>query len=227
MCDICTMFIDVSTILNIIWKGLLVGIVASAPMGPVGILCVQRTINKGRWYGFVTGLGATLSDLIYAIITGVGMSFVMDLVNNAQNRFFLQIMGSIMLLVFGVISFRSDPTKNMHHSGSTKGSYIHNFITAFLVTLSNPLIILLFMAIFAQLAFIIPNHPLEMCIGYLSIIGGAILWWYGLTWLIDKIKNIFEEYGIILINRIIGSIVIIISIIVLFGTVFNLFTIHY
>ena len=79
----------------------------------------------------------------------------------------------------------------------------------------------------AQLAFIIPGHPLEMCIGYLSIIAGALLWWFGLTWLIDKIKNIFEDYGIILINKVIGTIVIIFSIIVLLGTVFNLFTIHY
>lgn len=214
-------------ILDTIFKGLVIGILASAPMGPVGILCVQRTLNKGRWYGFVTGLGATASDLFYALVTGVGMSFVMDLVSNAQNRFFLQITGSIMLLIFGIISFRSNPTKNMHHSGLTKGTYLHNGVTAFLVTLSNPLIILLFMAIFAQLAFIIPGHPVEMCIGYLSIVGGALLWWYGLTWLIDKLKNIFEYYGIVLINKIIGSVVIVFSLIVLFGTVFNLFTIHY
>ena len=210
-------------ILDTIFKGLIIGVLASAPMGPVGILCVQRTLNKGRWYGFVTGLGATASDLIYAIITGVGMSFVMDMVNNTQNRFFLQITGSIMLLVFGIISFRSNPTRNMHHSGT----FLHNGVTAFLVTLSNPLIILLFMATFAQLAFIIPDHPLEMCIGYLSIVAGALMWWYGLTWLIDKVKNIFDDYGIILINRIIGSVVIIISLVVLLGTVFNLFTIQY
>ena len=104
---------------------------------------------------------------------------------------------------------------------------MHNGVTAFLVTLSNPLIVFLFMACFAQLAFIIPDHPLEMCIGYLSIVGGALLWWYGLTWLIDKLNNIFEDYGIILINKIIGSVVIIFSLIVLFGTIFNLFTIHY
>ncbi|MBO4822643.1 MAG: LysE family transporter [Prevotella sp.] len=214
-------------ILDTIFKGLIIGVLASAPMGPVGILCVQRTLNKGRWYGLVTGIGATLSDLIYAIITGVGMSFVMDMVNNTQNRFFLQITGSLMLLAFGIVSFRSNPTRNMHRSGTTKGSYIHNGVTAFIVTLSNPLIILLFMAAFAQLAFIIPNSPLEMCIGYLSIVGGALMWWYGLTWLVDKVKNIFEDYGIILINRIIGSVVIIISLIVLLGTIFNLFTFHY
>lgn len=60
--------------LNIIVKGMLIGIIASAPMGPVGVLCVQRTLNKGRWYGFVTGIGATVSDMIYALLTGLGMS---------------------------------------------------------------------------------------------------------------------------------------------------------
>ena len=89
-------------ILNLILKGILIGIIASAPMGPVGVLCIQRTLNKGRWYGFVTGIGAAVSDLIYAMITGLGMTLIMDLVTNGQNRFFLQIMGSIMLMAFGV-----------------------------------------------------------------------------------------------------------------------------
>lgn len=214
-------------ILDIIFKGMLIGILVSAPMGPVGILCVQRTLNKGRWYGFVTGIGATVSDLIYALITGLGMSFVMNLVYNSQNRFFLQIAGSIMLLFFGIYSWRSNPVKNIHRSSKTKGTLFHNGLTAFFVTLSNPLIILLFMAVFAQLAFIMPGKPLEMCIGYLSIIAGALLWWFGLTWLIDKIRNKFEETGIIIINKVIGSVVILISLIILLGTVFNLFTIEY
>ena len=214
-------------ILDIIFKGLLLAKLVSAPMGPVGILCVQRTLNKGRWYGFVTGIGATASDLIYALITGLGMSFVMNLVYNSQNRFFLQIAGSIMLLFFGIYSWRSNPVKNIHRSSKTKGTLFHNGLTAFFVTLSNPLIILLFMAVFAQLAFIMPGKPLEMCIGYLSIIAGALLWWFGLTWLIDKIRNKFEETGIIIINKVIGSIVILISLIILLGTVFNLFTIEY
>lgn len=205
---------------------MVIGILVSAPMGPVGILCVQRTLNKGRWYGFVTGVGATASDLIYAMITGFGMSFVMDLINNDRNRFFLQITGSIMLLIFGIFSYRSNPTKNIRKSGKNKGTLWHNTVTAFLVTFSNPLIIILFMAVFAQLAFIIPDHPFEMIIGYLSIIGGALLWWYGLTWLIDKIRNKFENTGIIIINRVIGCVVILISIIILIGTVFNLFTFH-
>ena len=89
-------------ILDVMLKGILIGILASAPMGPVGVLCVQRTLKKGRWYGFVTGIGASISDIIYALITGYGMSFVMDLITNPTNKFWLQIIGSIVLLIFGI-----------------------------------------------------------------------------------------------------------------------------
>ena len=153
-------------IVNLIFKGIMIGIIASAPMGPVGVLCVQRTLNKGRWYGFVTGVGAAASDIIYAGITGFGMSFVMDFVNNAQTKFLLQIMGSVILLIFGIISFRSNPTKNMRQSSHNKGTLFHNGLTAFLVTFSNPLIVFLFMACFAQFAFVIPHHPVEMLLGF-------------------------------------------------------------
>jgi len=206
-----------------VFKGMLIGMVASAPMGPVGILCVQRTLNKGRWYGFVTGIGAAVSDIIYAGITGFGMAFVMDFVNNDQNKFYLQIIGSVLLLAFGVYTYRSDPTKNMRQSGMQRGSFWYNTWTAFLVTFSNPLIIFLFMALFAQFAFVIPDHPFEMVIGFASIVGGALLWWYGLSWLVDKVRTIFDAQGIRIINRVIGAVVIIFSIVSLFGTVTNLF----
>lgn len=206
-------------------KGMLIGVIASAPMGPVGVLCVQRTINKGRWFGFVTGVGACVSDLLYALITGFGMSFVMDLINNEQNKFCLQILGSIMLFIFGIYCFRSNPTSRIRVS-KQKGSLIHNGVTAFLVTFSNPLIIFLFMASFAQFAFIIPDHTFEMSIGYISIVLGALLWWWGLTWLVDKIRNIFDHNGIMIMNRIIGSLVMIFSAIMLIGTVFNLYTFY-
>ena len=210
-------------IVDLVFKGILIGMVASAPMGPVGILCVQRTLNKGRWYGFVTGIGAAVSDIIYALITGAGMSFVMDIINNHQNKFWLQISGSLILLAFGVVCWRSNPTKNMHHSGTQKGSFFHNGLTAFLVTFSNPLIIFLFMGLFAQFAFVIPDHPFEMFVGFASIVGGALLWWYGLSWLVDKVRTIFDAQGIRIINRVIGAVVTIFSVVSLFGTVTNLF----
>lgn len=210
-------------ILSFIFKGILIGMIASAPMGPVGVLCVQRTLNKGRWYGFVTGIGAAVSDIIYAGITGLGMSLVMDFVNNQQNKFYLQIVGSVLLLAFGVYTYRTDPTRNMHRSGTKKGSLLHNGVTAFLVTFSNPLIIFLFLASYAQFAFVLPNHPFEMCVGFLSIFGGAMLWWFGLTWLIDKVRAKFDDNGIKIINQVIGAVVIICSVVMLLGTVTNLY----
>lgn len=213
--------------LDIIVKGMIVGIICSAPMGPVGVLCVQRTLNKGRWYGFVTGIGATISDLIYAMLTGFGMSFVMELIVNPQNKFFLQIFGSILLFIFGVYCYRTDPRKKIHQgSKKIKGTLTHNLITAFLVTFSNPLIIFLFLATFAQFAFIVPDHPIEMSLGYLSIAAGALLWWYGLTWLIDKIRAYFTMNAIVIINKIIGTIVMVFSFAIFIGTTFNLYSIY-
>ena len=210
-------------ILDFIFKGILIGIIASVPMGPVGILCIQRTLNKGRWYGFITGVGAAISDIIYALTVGLGMSFIMEPLQDPTNQFVLQISGSVILMLFGVYCFMSDPTKKMRKGGNTKGTLFHNGLTAFLVTFSNPLIIFLFVATFAQFAFIQPSRPVEMGIGLASIPIGALIWWYGLTWLVNKIHNIFDMSGILIINKIIGSIVIIFSLIMLIGTVFNLY----
>ena len=213
--------------LDIIVKGMIVGIVCSAPMGPVGVLCVQRTLNKGRWYGFVTGLGAATSDLIYALLTGFGMSFVMEFIDNPQYKFYLQIFGSILLFCFGYYCYKSDPRKKVHTGKKKqKGTLLHNYVTAFIVTFSNPLIILLFLATVAQFAFVVPEHPVEMSLGYLSIIGGALLWWYGLTWLVDRIREFFSLNSIVLINRIIGTIVMVFSFAIFIGTTFNLFSLY-
>ena len=206
-------------ILDFIFKGLLIGIIASAPMGPVGILCIQRTLNKGRWYGFITGIGAAVSDTIYALIVGLGMSFIMGPLQNPTYKLILQISGSVLLLLFGLYCFKSNPMKKVHQSGKTKGSIFHNGLTAFLVTFSNPLIIFLFMACFAQFAFVQPGQTFEMIVGFACIPAGALLWWYGLTWLIDRIRGKFDVNGILIINKVIGSIVILFSIIMLLSLI--------
>ena len=105
-------FEPVST-LDLIIKGLLIGVVASAPMGPVGVLCIQRTLNKGRWYGFVTGIGAAFSDIIYALITGFGMSFVVDFIENKDNMFYLQMAGSIISDGTLTVAIRRNPSARL------------------------------------------------------------------------------------------------------------------
>ena len=205
-------FEPVST-LDLIIKGLLIGVVASAPMGPVGVLCIQRTLNKGRWYGFVTGIGASFSDIIYALITGFGMSFVVDFIENKDNMFYLQMAGSIMLFFFGWYTYRCNPAKLIRATSPRKGTLIHNMVTGFLVTFSNPLIIFLFVALFARFTFVVPDHVVQQSLGYLSILVGAMIWWFVLTYFIDKVRSRFDVKGIYLLNRLIGVVVIVASIV--------------
>ena len=210
--------IQIETILDILVKGFVIGIVVSAPLGPVGVLCIQRTLNKGRWYGFVTGLGASLSDIAYALLTGYGMSFVFDYIN--KNIFYLQLLGSIMLLAFGIYTFRSNPVQSIRTVSANKGSYFHNFITAFAVTLSNPLIIFLFIGLFARFAFVQPGVLVfEEITGYLAIALGALAWWFGITFFVNKVRTRFNLRGIWILNRVIGSIVMAVSV---FGLIFTL-----
>ena len=191
-------------------------------MGPVGILCIQRTIQKGRTYGIVTGAGAALSDIIYALITGFGMSFVMEIIDNEQNIFWMNLIGSIMLFSFGIYMFRTDPRKCLRPSMKKRGTLLHNFTTALLVTLSNPLIIFLFIALFNMLTFVIPGNLFGQCVGYLSIVAGAMIWWLGLTYIINKMKSSFGLRGIMRLNRSIGVIVLIASFIYAGMTLANL-----
>ncbi len=212
--------IQIETILDIIFKGFIIGVVVSAPMGPVGVLCVQRTLNRGRWYGFVTGLGATLSDMIYALLTGYGMSFVTDYID--KNVFILQLLGSIMLLAFGFYTFRTNPVSSIHptNPNKPKGTYLHNFITAFVVCFSNPLIIFLFIGLFARFAVVQQGVVLfEAVTSYVAIAIGAIAWWFLITYVINKVRKHFNLRGIWIINRVFGALVMLFSIV---GLIFTL-----
>ena len=178
---------EIATIVSIVFKGMMIGIIASAPMG-------------------------ALSDLFYALITGYGMSFVFDYVSN--NVFYLQLFGSILLLIFGIHTFRSNPVKALRAPSGKKGSYMHNFLTAFLVTLSNPLIILLFIGLFARFSFVSEGMLVsETVTGYVAIVAGALLWWFLLSTGVSKVRTQFNLRGIWIINRTIGVIVIIVAVV--------------
>lgn len=184
-------------------------------MGPIGVLCIQRTLNKGRWSGFVTGIGAAISDLCYAVLTGLGMSIVVDFIE--ANQSILQIVGSLVLVGFGVFLYRQNPAKNIRKQTNTKNSYMQDFVTAFLLTLSNPLILFLFIGLFARLNFFLPESKLGHYIaGYVSIIIGALLWWFTITYFINKVRNRFNLRSLWLINRGIGIFIILMSLVGLF-----------
>lgn len=127
-----------------------------------------------------------------------------------------------MLLAFGVYTFRSNPVHSLRpvSTNKGKGSYFHNFITAFAVTLSNPLIIFLYIGLFARLAFVSEGVLLfEAVTGYVAIALGALTWWFSITYFVNKVRRQFNLRGIWLLNRIIGVIVVVVS---LLGLIFTL-----
>ena len=94
-------FVHSVDVIDLILKGLTIGIIASAPMGPIGILVVQRTLKKGRWYGFATGVGAAMSDMLYAVITGLGMSLVLDFIEKPSTMLYLRLIAGCLFFVIG------------------------------------------------------------------------------------------------------------------------------
>ncbi|MCL1934690.1 MAG: LysE family translocator [Candidatus Azobacteroides sp.] len=188
-------------------------------MGPVGLLCVQRTLKKGQWHGFFSGIGAAFSDLLYAGITSLGMGFVIDLITTQQ--YYLQIIGSALLLIFGIYVFRSNPFKWLHESQENVNSYPQDTLTAFLLTLSNPLIIFLFIALFARFNFIATEEKLfSILLGLAGILVGALSWWFLITFLVGKLRKIMTLRGLWIMNRIMGIFIIVLSVYLLFVSVF-------
>ena len=167
---------------------------------------------------FRNGDRASLSDIAYALLTGYGMSFVFDYVNK---NIFLPATFRKHSSVGVWRLYVPQQSGTVHPSGiHQQGSYFHNFITAFAVTLSNPLIIFLFVGLFARFAFVSEGVLVfEAVTGYLAIALGALAWWFGITFFVNKVRTQFNLRGIWILNRIIGSIVIVVSVM---GLVFTL-----
>ncbi|MBO5864500.1 MAG: LysE family transporter [Bacteroidaceae bacterium] len=197
-------------LLEIIVKGVVIGIIASAPMGPVGVLCVQRTLNKGRAYGLVTGVGAASSDILYALLTGYGLGLLYDVIHNPVTIYWMQLIGAVIMFIFGLHTYRTNPVRNTRNVSHNKSSLLRNGITGFFITLANPLIILFFLALFTPFNFVMTDKPLfHQFMGYVSIFGGAMLWWLFITYVVNKLRTHFDVRGIWIINRVIGGAVMI------------------
>lgn len=207
-------------ILEIIYKGIIIGIIVSAPMGPIGILCVQRTLNRGRLHGLATGLGAMVSDLVYASITLIGMGFMDSLLKN--NHLLIQSIGSIVIILFGVALFYTNPMKIIKpSSNSVETRYNQDFVTAFFLTLSNVAITFLFISLFARFQY----NPLEknwftFAVGMLSIGIGALAWWFFITTYVSKLKKYFNRQSLKFFNRVVGIVLILLGVLGAVGATF-------
>lgn len=197
-------------LLYTILKAIVIGIVISAPMGPVGVLCIQRTLDKGRRAGLFTGIGAAISDLFYCILTAFGLSFIEDFLTRNQNL--LQLLGSLVLVAFGAYIFRKNPATGLHREIDGQSTPRKDILTGFVFTVSNPLIIFLIIGLFARFNFLGSGLMFYHHIaGLVFIFTGALLWWWTITWVVNKIRAHFNLRSMWLINRITGTLILIFS----------------
>lgn len=192
-------------------SGFLVGVLISAPMGPVGVLIIQRTLSKGRWPAFITGCGAAISDLFYCLLTGLGLSFIIDVITKNTNLQML--IGSIAIAGYAAFLFlkkqikKTVPPKNLK-----KSSLFADFCTGFFFTFSNPLILVLITYFFTHFNFLQPEYmAYHYVVGYVGIIVGALCWWYIITFAIDKVRERFNEHSILTLNRIIATVLFVMA----------------
>lgn len=195
----------------IIIRGLLIGILVSAPMGPIGMLCIQRTLSKGRWPAFFTGLGAALSDVIYSLLTGLSLSFITDFITAHQIA--LQISGSVVFIAYALYLYRVRPTRTIAAPNIPANTYWKDFVTGFLLTFSNPLIVFFIITLFARFNFLVPEFmAYHYVVGYASIAVGAVVWWFFVTTAVSRVRSRFNTRSLILINRVLAIILILIAV---------------
>ena len=190
-----------------ILKGILIGLFVSVPMGPIGMLCVQRTLDRGRKYGIATGLGATSSDLIYTLIALFFIGFVEPFLEN--NKLLIQLTGSLIVIGFGIFIYTNNPSTQPQPHQKTNNSLAGDFFSSMILTLSNPLILFVLLALFARFSFFSEENTttIHYFTGILSILGGAFMWWNALTYFVSKFRHKLSFSGLKLLNKVIGAVI--------------------
>lgn len=197
---------------NFLSDGIIIGFLASVSLGPIGVLCIQRTLNKGKISGFVSGLGAVVSDTIYAIIAGFSISYIMGFVTKYE--LFIQIFGAAVLMGLGVSIFMSNPAVELRKQKKVKSSLFQDFISTFFLTISNPLAIGLFLAWFAFFEVVRENVGLSehvMLIGGVFI--GATMWWFMLTSVINLFRSKINLRRLWWLNKIAGAVIVVLVVV--------------
>ena len=142
---------------ELILKGVAIGFLAAAPTGPSGVLVIQRTLNKGRWKGFLTGLGVSVSDAVYIMITMMCLSLVLRYLEDPTIALVVKLLGCALLLVFGITTVRTNPLAASMEVKVKKDSLWQIMVTGFAVAIVNPLVVFFYMGLFERKIFF--NSP--------------------------------------------------------------------
>jgi threonine/homoserine/homoserine lactone efflux protein len=192
--------------LSIILKGISMGLVVSVPLGPVGIMCIQRTINRGMKSGMVTGVGAASADTLYAIIAGLGIGYIVNFIK--QEKYWIQLVGAALFMIIAFRIFYANPAVEIRNQRNKRNKPLEDFLSSFIVTLSNPAVFFVFIAMFA--GFNLVDEKTDYFSALLligGIFGGALGWWYLLSSTITRHRSKIRLKNIWWLNKIMGAII--------------------
>lgn len=192
-----------------ILKGFLIGLCASVPMGPVAIFVIQKSLGKGRMAGFFTGLGATLVDTIYAILSIFALTVAQEFIDNHTNL--ILIGGGLVCTAVGYSMVFNDPFRKL----TQEQGYLHSlkdFFKSVAMSLSNPGAIFAMFALFAFFDVQVSDKDFTIAPIILAVSSGSIAYWFVFSWLFSKIRKNFKLITLLWINRISGAIVMLIGI---------------
>ncbi|MDV7767387.1 LysE family translocator [Peribacillus sp. CSMR9] len=200
-------------------KGLIIGFSIAAPVGPIGILCIRRTLENGRFVGFMSGLGAATADGLYGLIACLSLTVITNYLINQQLWF--QLIGGIFLGYLGVKTYISKPSNILTKSKNEQN--IKAYISTFFLTITNPVTILSFIALFSGLG--IANSEIDLMAKLILVLGvflGSILWWLFLSIVVSLLKNRINANSLIIINKTSGLILLLFSLWSFYGVLITL-----
>jgi len=210
----------------LILSGIVMGLIAAVPIGPVNLICVRRTFAFGPLNGFVSGLGAALGDGVFAAITGLGLTWVAQLIEGYAT--IIELVGAALLVFFGYRAFRAAAPRFDPDSGDTNtegggATLIGAIASTFALTITNPATLLAFTAMFAGLGGIAGGAGSYGDAGFVvaGVVGGSAGWWLMLTSVIGLFHARLDAKAIRLINRASGVLVALFGLAVLANLAFK------
>jgi threonine/homoserine/homoserine lactone efflux protein len=195
-------------------RGLVVGLSIAAPVGPIGVLCIRRTLAQGRSYGLVSGLGAATADAVYGCVAGFGLTFISSFLVDQQ--IWLRLVGGAFLCYLGIKTLLAKPADEAAEAGGT--GLLGAYASTFILTLTNPMTILSFAAIFAGLGVAETGGDYaSAAILVLGVFTGSVLWWLLLSGGVSLFRKKFTPQAQVWVNRVSGLVVVGFGIFALWG----------
>ena len=186
-------------------KGLLLGFSIAAPVGPIGILCIRRTLTQGMRNGLAAGLGAATADAFYGSIAAFGLTVITNLF--VDNSLYFRIVGSGFLFYLGYGTFIAKPApikEEVYQDG-----WIRAYLTTFFLTITNPMTILSFSAVFAGFGIVDAKDDFfSSCLLVTGVFLGSCLWWFMLSGTVQLLRHRFNYQRLIWVNRISGTLIV-------------------